>query len=92
MNIISLIDLINLHHHSTPFLIMPEFRRNQIGTKAATLAFEKYLGPWEVQPMENNKAAYSFWQKVIKNYTNNDYIIKNDGVEDVFIFNNHKTK
>ena len=25
------------------FLIMPEFRRNQIGTKAATLAFEKYL-------------------------------------------------
>ena len=74
------------------FLIMPEFRRNQIGTKAATLAFEKYPGPWEVQPMENNKAAYSFWQKVIKNYTNNDYIIKNDGVEDVFIFNNHKTK
>lgn len=72
------------------FLVMPNYRRNHIGKTAAIMAFEKYKGNWEVQPMENNPIAYSFWQNVITSYTNNNYIIKNDGIEDVFIFNNLK--
>lgn len=72
------------------FLITPTFRRNHIGEKAAILAFEKYPGNWEVQSMENNPIAYSFWKKVISKYTDNKYITKNDDVEDVFIFNNQK--
>lgn len=74
------------------FLIMPEFRRNHIGEQAAILAFEKYPGNWEVQPMENNPIAYSFWKKVITKYTNNTFTIKNNGIEDVFIFNNSTSK
>lgn len=38
--------------------------------------------------MENNPGAYSFWKKIISEYTNGNYITKNDGIEDVFIFNN----
>jgi hypothetical protein len=38
--------------------------------------------------MENNPIAYSFWKNIINEYTKGKYIIKNDGIEDVFIFNN----
>lgn len=71
------------------FLIMPRFRRNHIGKKVAYDIFEKFKGDWEVQPMENNPIAYSFWKNIITEYTKGKYIIKNDGVEDVFIFNNN---
>lgn len=70
------------------FLIMPRFRRNHIGKKVAYEIFEKFKGDWEVQPMENNPIAYSFWKNIISEYTNGNYITKNDGIEDVFIFNN----
>ena len=70
------------------FLIMPKYRRNHIGKQVAYQIFEKFRGNWEVQPMENNPIAYSFWKNIISEYTNGNYIIKNDGTEDVFIFNN----
>ena len=70
------------------FLIMPKYRRNHIGKKVAYDVFELFKGDWEVQPMENNPIAYSFWKNIINEYTSGNYIVKNDGVEDVFIFNN----
>ena len=70
------------------FLIMPRYRRNHIGKKVAYEIFEKFKDNWEVQPMENNPIAYSFWKNIISEYTNGNYITKNDGIEDVFIFNN----
>lgn len=70
------------------FLIIPNFRRHHIGKKAAILSFEQYPRNWEVQPMENNPGAYNFWEKVISEYTNGNYEVKNDKNENVFIFNN----
>ena len=70
------------------FLILPMYRRNHIGKKVAYDIFEMFKGDWEVQPMENNPIAYSFWKNIINEYTNGNYVIKNDGIEDVFIFNN----
>ena len=70
------------------FLIMPKYRRNHIGKRVAYDVFELFKGDWEVQPMENNPIAYSFWKNIISEYTNGNYIVKNDGVEDVFIFSN----
>ena len=70
------------------FLIMPRYRRNHIGKKVAYDVFEMFKGDWEVRPMENNPIAYSFWKNIINEYTNGNFITKNDGVEDVFIFNN----
>lgn len=58
------------------FLIIPNFRRHHIGKKAAILSFEQYPG------------AYNFWEKVIYEYTNGNYEVKNDKNENVFIFNN----
>ena len=69
------------------FLIMPKYRRHHIGKNVAYDIFEKFKGDWEVQPMENNPIAYSFWKNIINEYTKGKYIIKNDGIEDVFIFN-----
>ena len=70
------------------FLIMPRFRRHHIGKKVAYDVFEMFKGDWEVQPMENNPTAYSFWKNIINEYTNGNYRVKNDGIEDVFMFNN----
>lgn len=38
--------------------------------------------------MKNNIGAYAFWKNIIFKYTNGNYIVKNNGKEDVFIFNN----
>ncbi len=70
------------------FLIMPKFRRNHIGKKVAYEIFNKFKGNWEIQPMKNNLGAYAFWKNIIFEYTNGNYIVKNNGKEDVFIFNN----
>ncbi len=70
------------------FLILPKYRRNHIGKRVAYDIFEIFKGDWEVQPMENNPIAYSFWKNIINEYTEGSYIVKNDGIEDVFIFNN----
>lgn len=70
------------------FLILPPYRRKHLGKEAAIKAFELYPGNWEVQPMENNPIAYSFWNNVISMYTKGHYITKNTGIENIFIFNN----
>ena len=67
-------------------LILPKYRRKHIATKAVYQIFDEYKVSWEVQPMENNQTAYAFWKNTIKNYTNGNYQIKNDSIEDVFIF------
>lgn len=71
------------------FLILPKYRRCHIGKRVAYDIFNMFKGDWEVQPMENNPTAYAFWKNTINEYTNGNYSIKNDGIEDVFMF---KTK
>ena len=71
------------------FLILPKYRRCHIGKRVAYDIFNMFKGDWEVQPMENNPTAYAFWENIINEYTNGNYSVKNDGIEDVFMF---KTK
>lgn len=66
------------------FLILPSYRRKQIGKQVAITIFDMYLGNWEVEPIENSITAYKFWQNTIKEYTNNNYEEKNK----MFTFNN----
>ncbi len=68
------------------FLVIPRYRRCHIGKRVAYDIFNMYDGLWEVQPMENNPVAYAFWKNIINEYTNGNYEIKNDGIEDVFLF------
>lgn len=71
------------------FLIMPQYRRNHIGKKVAIEIFEKYKGYWEVEPIKNSNGAYSFWKKTIEEYTKENYTIKNNEIEEIFVFKNN---
>ncbi|OAB42340.1 GNAT family N-acetyltransferase [Paenibacillus antarcticus] len=56
------------------FMIIKKFRRNGIGYAAAIKAFELYEANWKIAQMENNTPAISFWRKVIKDFTEDNYI------------------
>ena len=71
-------------HSIAEFMIIPKYRRNKIGRKVAFECFDMYKGDWEVSPSYGSDVAYSYWKKVIDEYTNNDNKL-NDGV---FVFNN----
>lgn len=51
------------------FFVLRRFRRSGVGTRAATLAFDTFRGPWEVRQTARNTAATAFWRRVIEDYT-----------------------
>lgn len=69
-------------HSIAEFMVIPKYRRNGIGKKVAIECFNKYEGNWEVSPSYGSKVAYSFWKKVIDEYTNND----NEFIDGIFTF------
>ena len=71
-------------HSIAEFMIIPKYRRNKSGKKAAFETFNLYKGNWEVSPSYGSDSAYNFWKKLIDEYTNDDNKL-NDGI---FIFNN----
>lgn len=71
-------------HSIAEFLVIPKYRRCKIGKKVAFKCFDMYKGIWEVSPSYNSESAYSFWKKVIDEYTNG----KNEFVDGLFIFEN----
>lgn len=44
-----------------------------IGYATAIKAFEMFNADWKVAQMKNNRTAISFWRKVVKEFTNNNY-------------------
>lgn len=68
------------------FLILPPYRRLHLGKQVAYDIFNKYKGLWEVEPMENNPIAYTFWKNIINEYTNGNYQVQKHGELDVFLF------
>jgi len=71
-------------HSIAEFMVLPKFRRNKIGKKAAFACFERYMGNWEVSPSYGSEQAYFFWKNVIDEYTG-----KNNLFEDgIFCFSN----
>lgn len=66
-------------------MVLPKYRRNKVGKKAAFKVFNIYRGNWEVEPVSNSKRAYMFWENAIKEYTNNNYEFK----EGILIFTNN---
>lgn len=71
-------------HSIAEFMVIPKYRRKNIGKKVAIEVFEKFKGYWEVKPSLGSNQAYMFWENVIKEYTNNNYKFEND----IFVFNN----
>lgn len=64
-------------HSIAEFMVLPRFRRNRIGKKAAFACFDKYPGNWEISPSYGSEQAYLFWKNVIDEYTG-----KNNQCED----------
>lgn len=56
-------------HSIAEFMVIPKYRRNKIGKRAAIACFEKYEGNWEVEPSYGSEKAYLFWRNVINEYT-----------------------
>ena len=71
-------------HSIAEFMVLPKFRRNKIGKKAAFTCFDIYTGNWEVSPSYGSEQAYLFWKNVIDEYTE-----KSNQYEDgIFLFSN----
>ncbi len=71
-------------HSIAEFMVIPKYRRNKIGERAAFNCFNMYEGNWEVAPSFGSESAFNFWNKVINKYTNNNCKFE-DGI---FMFNN----
>ena len=51
------------------FFVMRRYRRQGVGVAAASAAFDRFPGPWEVRQRRENVAATAFWRRVIARYT-----------------------
>lgn len=71
-------------HSIAEFMVLPKFRRNEIGKKAAVMCFDMYQGNWEVSPSYGSEQAYLFWKNVIDEYTGR----RNQYEDGIFLFSN----
>lgn len=63
------------------FFVMRRYRRRGVGLRAATAAFDRFKGPWEIRQHDENAAATAFWRRAIDRYTRGNYreVRWNDG-------------
>ncbi|RXZ77437.1 GNAT family N-acetyltransferase [Paenibacillaceae bacterium] len=75
------------------FMILKKFRKTGIGHAAAIQTLEMYKANWEIAQMQANIPAISFWRKLIKNYTKDNYteIFREDRKKYVQTFSNKYT-
>ena len=71
-------------HNIAEYMVLPKYRRKQIGKRVAFACFDRYKGNWEVKPSLNSQKAYLFWKNTIESYTDNQYRFE-DGI---FLFQN----
>lgn len=69
-------------HSIAEFMIIPKYRRLNVGKRVAMELFNMHKGIWEVKPSYGSKSAFSFWEKVINEYTGNNYTLE----DNIFIF------
>jgi len=55
------------------FFVMRKYRRQGIGTAAATQVLDRFPGKWEVIQHDGNEPSKRFWERVIGEYTGGRY-------------------
>lgn len=55
------------------FFVMRKYRRRGVGFTAASAAFERFTGRWEIRQRDENVAATAFWRRVVARYTEGNY-------------------
>lgn len=73
-------------HSIAEFMIIPKYRRKNIGRKVAIKVFDMFNGGWEVKPSFGSDVAYKFWENVISIYTDGNYKFE----DKTFIFESNK--
>lgn len=71
--------------------ILNAYKNKGIGKEIAIKIFDMFRGNWEVKPVPRSDGAKRFWEKIIKEYTNNKFETKFPKPNRAtFIFNNEK--
>lgn len=60
-------------HSIAEYMVIPKYRKKHIGKQVAFECFDMYEGNWEVSPSFGSESAYQFWNKVIIEYTDNNF-------------------
>jgi len=60
------------------FFILRKYRKKGIGNRSAQIVLDKFSGEWYLDILSSNKPAITFWKKVIKEYTQDNYVQTND--------------
>lgn len=68
------------------FMVLPKYRRNRIGKKAALMCFGLHPGNWEVSPSFGSRQSYLFWKHVIDGYTGGN----SQFADGIFLFSNEQ--
>jgi len=55
------------------FFVLRQFRRQQVGSRAAIIIWNLFPGPWRVRVLVNNRSAYPFWKGLIATYSANQF-------------------
>ena len=55
------------------FFIMRKYRMRGVGEQVARWVFDHHPGAWQVSQIPENKAAITFWRKVIGRYTHDNF-------------------
>lgn len=63
-------------HYIEEFFVMRKFRRHNFGKFFAENLFNIITGDWEVWENNKNVVAVAFWKKVISEFTNNNYEVR----------------
>lgn len=54
--------------------ILNSYKKKGYGDKIVKQIFDMYKGNWEIRPVPRSEGAKRFWLKVVKNYTNNNFV------------------
>lgn len=73
----------------TMLFILNSYKNKGIGRLIAFDLFNMFEGNWEIKPTPHSKRAKKFWERVIKEYTNNKYIIESGTT---YMFNSERVK
>jgi len=63
----------NNNYEISEIFILNNYKNKDIGKETIYKIFNKYKGNWTIKAVPNSNIAESFWDKVIYNYTNNNY-------------------
>ncbi len=80
----------NNTYEISEIFILNNYKGKQIGAKAVQMIFDLYKGNWIVKVVPNSILAEKFWNKVILEYTNDNYQLNHTGKYNraEFYFNN----